>query len=219
MGNSNGSRSLWEIFKLPKRIFSKDINYLAALSGIVGTLIAIIGMLPSLWTWLWTEQNLQPLLFQVQYLYRPTSESEFQLLKEDSLLRSGDNYKILFTVGQDNSYVYIFQIDSKNIDRLFPLQNFQGAKEQANPVRSGKTYFLPDEHKAFVLNHNIGQEKIYFVYFPEPDITLENLYSDYLQARQQQYTDQIVERQNNLLKKLQQVPPASISVLTFSHLN
>lgn len=212
MSNTNGSRSFWEKIKLLWENFKVIIILLAAVVTIPACLFTVYV--------LWRDVfPLSPPLFEVHYFYRPASQSEFKHLEEDNLLHSGDNYKIIFTVGQDNSYVYIFQSDSKNIDRLFPLQNFQGAKEQANPVHSGQQYFLPDEHQAFVLNHNTGQEKIYFLGFHEPDITLENLYSDYLQALQQQYTDQIAERQNNLLKRLQQGSPAGFPVLTFSHLN
>ena len=157
--------------------------------------------------------------FQVDYTYRPAGQGELRTLTEGSKLHSGDQYKVWFTAEQE-SYVYIFQLDSsQTIYRLFPLQDFQGVTvNQTNPVQTGRQYHLPSQDQAFTLDKRVGQEKIYFLGFRERNETLEKLYDDFLQARQQQHVAQTEERQATLLKLLQQGSPAAVPVLTFLHL-
>jgi hypothetical protein len=156
---------------------------------------------------------------QVSYLYRSAGQSELRTLAPGSELRSGDHYKIWFTPEKDG-YVYIFQIDSSQaIHRLFPLESFQGvAVNQSNPVRAGREYHLPAENKAFELDDQTGQEKIYVLTFQQPNTALERLYDALEQARQQQNTTRIADLQMSLLNELQKSVSAAIPALTFVHL-
>ncbi len=156
---------------------------------------------------------------QVSYYYRPAGQDELRTLPPGSELRSGDHYKIWFSPEQD-SHVYIFYIDSnQDIYRLFPMKSLQGvALNQTNPVKAGRQYQLPADDKAFVLpDDRLGQEKIYVLVFKESNTVLEQLYDALEQARQQQNTTQIADRQNMLLAKLQKEAPA-VPTFTFVHL-
>jgi hypothetical protein len=127
-----------------------------------------------------------PLCFQVSYVYRHGGKGPPKPLNEGEVLYSGDYYKIQFTP-QEDSYVYIFQIDSSQaISRLFPMASFKGvAVNHQNPVRAGATYTLPAKDKSFQLDNQRGKETLYFMAFRQPNQDLENQYDALLKARQQ----------------------------------
>ncbi len=114
------------------------------------------------------------LSFDINFVYRVKADIEFQPLTEDSVLHSGDYYKIIFTPKQD-SYVYIFQIDSSGkIYRLFPMKRFDGVTvDNFNPLKAGRTYYIPAEYQSFILDEQTGIERIYFLSSQKRDAALE----------------------------------------------
>ena len=114
------------------------------------------------------------LSFGVNFIYRAQDEKNFQPLTPESILRSGDSYKIIFTPDR-NVYVYIFQVDSSGkMVRLFPMKSFGGVTvNNFNPVTRGQTYHIPAENKSFFLDQQTGVETIYFLASAKPDQTLE----------------------------------------------
>lgn len=130
------------------------------------------------------QTGAKPLGFKVNYVYRPGGQGPLKPLVDGSALRSGDHYKIQFTPAE-NSYVYIFQVDSgKAIYRLFPMTEFGGVKvNNLNPARAGVTYHLPAKDKSFQLDNNVGSESILFLAFRQPNQALEQQYEDLVKAR------------------------------------
>ncbi len=122
-------------------------------------------------------QSLNFLQFSISYLYRSGGEGDWKLLEDGSALRSGDHYKIIFTPDED-AYVYVFQIDSANkIYQLFPMERFgDQILNNVNPVRAGKTYYIPAEGKSFVLDEQTGTETLYFLASRRRDTTIEYQY-------------------------------------------
>jgi hypothetical protein len=114
------------------------------------------------------------LFFEVNFVYRPQAENVFKPLTPGSVLHSGDYYKIIFT-SQNDTYVYVFQIDSAGkMDRLFPMESFGGVTvNNFNPVKSGQTYYLPAKDKSFILDQQTGTETIYFLASQKRDEMLE----------------------------------------------
>lgn len=131
-----------------------------------------------------TPQAGKPLSFKVNYVYRPGGQGPLKPLTEGSVLNSGDHYKIQFTPAE-NSYVYIFQVDSSRaIYRLFPMTDFGGVKvNNINPVQAGVTYSLPAKDKSFKLDNNVGSESILFLAFRQPNQMLEQQYESLVKAR------------------------------------
>lgn len=130
------------------------------------------------------QAGAKPLSFKVNYVYRPGGQGSLKPLVDGSVLHSGDHYKIQFTPAE-NSYVYIFQVDSsKAIYRLFPMTEFGGVKvNNLNPVRAGVAYHLPAKDKSFQLDNNVGSESILFLAFRQPNQALEQQYEDLIKAR------------------------------------
>jgi hypothetical protein len=144
MSNNGASQSKW-------KTFAEIIVAITALIAAIVTLINVIPHFPS-------AKNSHP-TFQVNYLYRPAGQADFQKITDGSELHSGDYYKIWFTP-QEDSYVYIFQLDSsRTIHRLFPMESFKGvAVNQTNPVKAGRQYQLPAATQSFRLDHQVGQQ-------------------------------------------------------------
>lgn len=130
------------------------------------------------------QTAVKPLSFKVNYVYRPGGRGPLKPLAENSILHSGDHYKIQFTPAEDG-YVYIFQVDSaKAIYRLFPMTEFGGVTvNNLNPVRAGVTYHLPAKDKSFQLDQNVGPETILFLAFRQPNQALEEQYETLVKAR------------------------------------
>jgi len=128
-----------------------------------------------------SDSPINPLDFKINYVYRPAGKGDFKDFGKDSMLHSGDHYKIMFEPS-DNGYVYIFQIDSSNkIFRLFPTVDFKGADpKNINAVNKGQKYFVPAEHWSFKLDKTTGKETIYFVVTRQPDINLKQHYKTML---------------------------------------
>jgi hypothetical protein len=126
----------------------------------------------------------KPLNFKINYVYRPGGRGSLKSLVDGSVLNSGDHYKIQFTPAED-SYVYIFQVDSsKAIYRLFPMTSFGGVKvDNLNPVQAGVTYHLPAKDKSFKLDNIVGSESIIFLAFRQPNEALEQQYESLVKAR------------------------------------
>ena len=124
--------------------------------------------------------------FKINYVYRTAGKGNYKSITNGSVLQSGDYYKIIFTPVEDG-YVYIYQVDSaNNLYQLFPMASFNGVVvNNFNPVKAGKTYFIPTDRKSFELDDVTGIETIYFVASRTNDIVLEQQYQA-LQLRQQQ---------------------------------
>lgn len=124
------------------------------------------------------------LSFNVNYVYRPRGKGDLRPIKKGDILKSGDQYKIIFSPDKE-SYVYIFQVDSAGqVFQLFPMESFKGVVvNNLNPVKSGKTYILPAASKVFTLDKQTGLERIYFIASKEQDTELESLYAEVQQAR------------------------------------
>ncbi len=131
-----------------------------------------------------TQSSQKPLNFKLNYVYRSGGQGSLKPLTEGSVLSSGDHYKIQFTPAED-SYVYIFQVDStKAIYQLFPMTSFGGVKvNNLNPVQAGVTYQLPAKDKSFKLDNNVGSESILFLAFRQPNQALEQQYEALVKAR------------------------------------
>jgi hypothetical protein len=119
------------------------------------------------------------LSFEVNYVYRTAGEGELKTITNGDTLKSGDHYKIVFTPDKD-CYVYIFQVDSSGqVFQLFPMESFRGVRvTQFNPVKQGKKYVLPSPDKAFVLDRQVGIERMYFIASSEQNNELESLYAE-----------------------------------------
>lgn len=130
------------------------------------------------------QTEARPLNFKVNYVYRPGGQGSLKPLVEGSVLNSGDHYKIQFTPEED-SYVYIFQVDSsKAIFQLFPMGSFGGVQvDNFNPVKAGVTYHLPAKDKSFKLDDNVGSESILFLAFRQRNQALEQQYEALIKAR------------------------------------
>ena len=124
--------------------------------------------------------------FQVNFVYRRRGKGGLRPIENESILHSGDHYKIVFTPDND-CYVYIFQVDSaRQIYQLFPMREFRGVRlDNLNPVNGRRTYTLPARNKAFRLDMQVGRERIYFIASKKRNKELERLYQDLTEARKQ----------------------------------
>jgi len=116
------------------------------------------------------------LSFQVNYVYRIKGKGELKQIKNGDILKSGDHYKIIFTPDKD-CYVYLFQVDSSGqIFKLFPMKAFKEVQvNNLNPVKKGTTYTIPSSEKAFMLDDQVGTERIYLVASKEQNKEIERL--------------------------------------------
>ncbi len=150
-----------------------------------------------------TAKNISPesLSFQVNFVYRTAGLGELKPLRNGEVLESGDHYKIIFNPDKD-CFVYVFQVDSVGqVFQLFPMESFGGVYVgNRNPVRLGQTYTLPSADRAFVLDRQIGLERIYFVFSKTRDREIEGIYEELLQARSEKEQTRQVESQNKLKK-------------------
>ena len=172
------------------------------------------------------------LSFQVSYNYWAKDQGAFKPFTDGAVLYSDDRYIIQFTPGED-SYVYIFQIDSnQGVYQLFPMESFKGKTlNNRNPVRAGMSYILPTQNNTFVLDNQTGRETIYFMAARQPDQILEEQYEALSQARQEQRASLVRQLQEQLTDSLKTRGLAGIapnqpqntrqaepvSVITFEH--
>jgi len=121
-------------------------------------------------------QKTLPLNFEINYVYRHSNAEEFFPLTNESKLKEGDAFKIIFTPNQQ-SYVYIFNLDSANkLTKLFPMDHYKGKYIKLfNPVKANQTYYSPMENESFELDNVKGKETLFFMAFQQPDVFLENL--------------------------------------------
>ncbi len=141
------------------------------------------------------------LAFKVNFVYRQHDSGEFKPLTNDTVLYSGESFKIIFTATED-CYVYIFQVDSANmLYQLFPMESFGGVTvNNFNPVEGNQTYYLPAVNKGFGLDKQTGTEKIYFLASRKRDLVLEGQYQQALVTRTQ--TKGVLKPQQNEIEGL-----------------
>ncbi len=151
------------------------------------------------------------LSFDIKYTYRPKTGSKFTTLTDNTVLHSGDYYKIIFTPSE-TAYVYIFQQGSSgNIFRLFPMKSFGGVTvNNFNPVQPGIKYYIPAKGKSFFLDEQTGTEKLYFITSRQKDEMLENQYKQVLVARRGNDTKSIQLTQATLTKSIKNRDPGGI---------
>ena len=149
--------------------------------------------------------------FDIKYVYRHKTESDFHTLTNDTILYSGDHYKIIFTPTEE-TYVYIFQQGSSgNIYRLFPMASFAGVTvNNTNPVLPGTEYHIPAKDKSFFLDNQTGTEKLYFITSRQRDQQLENQYQQVLVARGDKNANQTQLAQATLTKSIKTRDPGGI---------
>ena len=181
MSANNGNKLSW----------ATAAKFIGAVAALITAIVAVINLIPtgsspSPHFFQGNYHHYDPLHFQVNYVYRPGGKGPLKPLNEGEVLHSGDHYKIQFTP-QEDSYVYIFQIDSSYaIYRLFPMTSFKGVTvNNQNPVRAGVTYTLPTKDKSFQLDNQRGKETLYFMAFRQPNQDLDDQYDTLLEARQQ----------------------------------
>ena len=144
------------------------------------------------------------LAFKIDYVYLAGGKpGPFKPITTGSVLHSGDYYKIAFTPIED-SYVYIFQVDSANkLFRLFPMEGFGGVTvNNFNPVKGGTTYIIPAPDKSFELDAQTGPETIYFVAARQHDVVLESQYQALQLAEQQKNLVRTQQAQAQLIKTM-----------------
>ncbi|HJH28152.1 MAG TPA: DUF4384 domain-containing protein [Methanosarcinaceae archaeon] len=130
-----------------------------------------------------------PISVKIQYLYR--HGKEFKTLTNNTVLHSGDFYKIVFTP-TETSYLYIFQKGSSgNIFRLFPMHSFKGVVVNNNNPTEAKTYYIPAKDKSFFLDEQTGTESLYIIVTKQKDEALETQYQQVLIARQEDKSETI----------------------------
>ncbi|MDM8523250.1 DUF4384 domain-containing protein [Desulfococcaceae bacterium HSG8] len=112
---------------------------------------------------------------ELKIFYRRGDRGVFENLRNRGTLNSGDLYKIVFRAAKD-SYVYVFNADDTGrMHRLFPMKAFRGVTvNNFNPVKRGKTYYIPSPGKSFRLDTVTGEGKILFLAMKKPDKTLES---------------------------------------------
>lgn len=138
---------------------------------------------------------------------------EIHLLTEQSILQSGDHFKIVFTPFED-CYVYIIAIDSQNtVVSLFPMERFGGvAVNNLNPVNGGQTYYLPAPKKAFVLGKVTGVERIYFLASRTRDAELETLCQQIMKAQQERKVEQQLSQVDLLLDLMSEKESGTLTI-------
>jgi len=145
--------------------------------------------------------NASFLSFEVNYVSRTAGVGELKTIKNGSILKSGDHYKIVFTPDKD-CYVYIFQVDSSGqVFQLFPMGSFRGVRvNQFNPVKQGKKYVLPSPDKAFLLDKKVGIERMYFIASSEGNKELESLYAELTAAVKRKNSSGVKDTRSKLNK-------------------
>ena len=151
------------------------------------------------------------LSFDIKYVYRRKTESDFNTLTDNTVLHSGDYYKIIFTP-TEKTYVYIFQQGSSgNIFRLFPMASFAGVTvNNTNPALPGTEYHIPAKDKSFFLDNQTGTEKLYFITSRQRDNILEDQYQQVLVARGGKYADRTRTAQAALTRSIKMRDPGGI---------
>ena len=85
------------------------------------------------------------------------------------------------------------------------MQSFRGVRvDNINPVMQGTTYTLPSSDKAFMLDRQVGIERIYFIASNQRNQELENLYHDWQVAstrRQSKQAENAKDKLNKYFKK------------------
>ncbi|RKZ45622.1 MAG: hypothetical protein DRR16_08435 [Candidatus Parabeggiatoa sp. nov. 3] len=159
-----------------------------------------------------SEHKESELHVEVKYSYRSEGESDFKPLHDNAVLYSGDQYKIQFRASED-SYVYVFHMFTDNQQHkdytLFPCT--VDVRIGQNPVSANTTYYLPNEKRHWILEEQLGFEKIYFLAF-KTNHDLKPEYQQIDQACKQQDSDNWVFKSLNLQDK-----GVFSNTLTFKH--
>jgi TolB-like protein len=143
-------------------------------------------------------------LFQFGVTARRGGQEALIPISDGASLRSGDQYKIFFTPDRD-AHVYVFQADSAGqLYMLHPSREFLGTRmDNANPVQKGREYVLPAPDKAYVLDDQVGRERIYLVVRDMPDASLDTLCQSLASAETRQDAVASASAQKEILNNFQ----------------
>jgi hypothetical protein len=161
-------------------------------------------------------------LFQLNYFYRSGGGGPQQILTRNSELHSGDHYSLWFSLMQEAEpqpyHVYILQTDSsERIYCLFPMKKYADTViDNHNPVQVARVYHAPAENKAFELDHQTGQETIYFLAFDKSNEVLEQHCAIPLSIAQQT-TAKPPQQVRTILKEAAAEEMDQHFILTFNH--
>ncbi len=110
---------------------------------------------------------------QIDVVYQAGSSGEVRQLGNGEPLSSADGYRVRFRP-LETACFYVLQIDGRgHLDWLFPRNATNPASVGANPVAAGETITLPTEDSNFMLDENLGTERIIVVSTAQPFSALE----------------------------------------------
>lgn len=146
-----------------------------------------------------------PLTFNIdlRYLNERHQPPDENLLK----IPSAGNYRLEF-VSSSKSYLYIYQLDfHNNLKKLFPNLKYSPV---LNPIFAHKIHYLPstefeNQKGWFILDENIGEEKIYFVASFWPSLDLEKLFDQFKKSTTEQEKDSLRSQLIERLERREQV--------------
>lgn len=127
-------------------------------------------------------------------LVRAQKGPEFVAIKQDTTLRTGDQFK-MFVELQRNCYVYVVYHSAQGeVYLLFPynLQQFD------TNYQTFKQYYIPQDDGWFELDENIGHETFYLLASSQRLIELEGLFTRYT-------TTELVKREDLARQILAQI--------------
>jgi len=108
-------------------------------------------------------------------LKKKNQGSAFIAITRDTVLKSGDQLKMLVKLNK-KCFVYVFFYSSQgDLYMLFPY-NFS---QFSNDYEVSKNYYIPQGNLVLELDENVGKEKIYLIASAQRIPELENLYSSY----------------------------------------
>lgn len=114
-------------------------------------------------------------LWSFAALTGPQDDRKFIPITKDTVLYSGDQFKMMIEL-QSECYVYvIFKGSQEEILLLFPEQLYLPEK----PPRINQEIFLPNKELWFALDDQVGTEKIFLLASTTPLVKLEKLLKTY----------------------------------------
>jgi len=149
------------------------------------------------------KKNLEDPGFQwAVFHYTKDNKTRLVNYNGSTALRSDDQYRVYIRPDK-KKYVYIFQMDTHgNGDWLFPRDD----SYFKNPVDPGE-YYLPHRSRVFVLDDNLGMEKISILATDAAVIELENMILGHSSATYAEVVTQVVKTRG--LKVTRIAPPPS----------
>jgi protease II len=96
--------------------------------------------------------------------------------------------------------IFLWSILMARSRAYYPSRDFTGASyANRNPVQKDRQYFVPDPDKSFRLDHNTGEESLYFIASRQPDTVLDQKYHKLSVAQQTQAIESVTLIQEQLI--------------------